>query len=170
MRLLALKIGSANFTAGHLIAGPGVAGIRRIPIPLNAAWETCRDLLINIADDDEVAAVGIACSGPIRTPDGAIAPPGISQWRSGFAIADAVRRTFPAATVEIASDRRCLRLAEQNITPVAGADMVLVGAGILALVTTSRLCHSLPALPMPNSAGMVRRPTWPITCHHTGPV
>ncbi|WP_433715712.1 hypothetical protein ACQP2U_18045 [Nocardia sp. CA-084685] len=65
MTVLALDIGPAEFAASRVSGGVGTGDIKRIPAPANAVWEGCRDLLLDVAGDDEITAVGIACPGPI---------------------------------------------------------------------------------------------------------
>lgn len=172
MSALALDIGPVTFAAGRITAWPGITGTRRIPTPAHAVWESCRELLLDVAGDDEIAAVGIACAGPIRHTTGLIAPAGIQSWRHGFALADAVRRMFPAATVEIATDCHCLMLAERHAGAQVDADTILAGAAILTR-TAGR-----PSVPPASCAGgklgidraaTGQHPSWHITCRHHKP-
>jgi glucokinase len=132
MSALALDIGPVNFTAGRVSARSAVVDVRRISTPVHAAWESCRELLLDVARDDEIAAVGIACAGPILDRTGFIASAAVLEWTSGFPLADSVRRLFPAAAVDIATDCHCLGLAERSAADAVNADTILAGAGILA--------------------------------------
>ncbi|WP_280378072.1 hypothetical protein [Nocardia wallacei] len=120
MTVLALAIGDAEFTASAVAAGIGASDIRRIPVPAAAKWNACRDLLLEIAGDDEITAIGIACPNPSDLP------------------AAAVRRMFPVAIVQVATRELCRLLAERSLGPVAGPEVVLAGAGILALLAEER--------------------------------
>jgi glucokinase len=128
MIILALQIGSTEFAASPITADVSKDEIHRVPIPARGVWETCRDLLLGIADgrNEEVVAVGIASPGPIDMTAGVIAPADIREWRTGFAIVDAVRKIFPAAKVTVALDGVCLGLAERNFGPIDGMMDVLV--------------------------------------------
>lgn len=112
--MLALEIGPQGFAACQLSEDSGEDDIRRSPIPVRAVWDSCRDLLVEVAGAGEVTAVGIACTGPIDMGAGVVAPPGIAEWRTGFGIVEAVRKLFPAATVRLALDGVCSALAEHH--------------------------------------------------------
>ncbi|MEV6338158.1 ROK family protein [Nocardia vinacea] len=114
MTILALEIGPEGFAAVRVDNDVEVEDIRRVPIPSGAAWATCRDLLREVAQDEEVTAVGIGSSGPIDMKAGVVAPAEIPEWRTGFALVDAVQKTFPVAAVQLALDGVCLGLAERN--------------------------------------------------------
>lgn len=144
MTVLALEIGAAGFAASRVAAGIGTRDVRRIPVPADGVWDACRDLLLDVAGDDEITAVGIACPGPIDKSAGVVAPAGIAQWCTGFGIVAAVRRLFPVAIVRMASDGLCLTLAERSIGSAAGAEAILTGAGILALIAEERATGCTP--------------------------
>ncbi|WP_433192043.1 hypothetical protein ACQP1G_25165 [Nocardia sp. CA-107356] len=144
MIVLALDIGPAEFAASRVDSAVGTRDIQRIPIPLNAVWDGCRDLLLDVAGDDEITAVGIACPGPIHKLAGMIAPAGIPQWHSGFDIVTAVRRLFPVAAVEVATDGLCVTLTERNLGGAHHSDAILAGAGILALLAAERMARNTP--------------------------
>ncbi|MEV6323913.1 ROK family protein [Nocardia sp. NPDC051787] len=144
MTVLALEIGAAGFAASRVAAGIGTLDIQRIPVPADGVWDACRDLLLDVAGDDEITAVGIACPSPIDKSAGVVAPAGITQWRAGFGIVAAVRRLFPVAIVRMASDGLCLTLAERSIGSAAGAEAILTGAGILALIAEERAIRGTP--------------------------
>ncbi|GAB2710135.1 ROK family protein [Nocardia thraciensis] len=114
MTLLALEIGPAGFAASRVADDVGEEDIRRHPVPDGAAWEVCRDLLLEVSGEDEVTAVGIASVGPIDMAAGVVAPPEIPEWRMGFGIVEAVQKLFPVASVQLALDGVCLGLAERN--------------------------------------------------------
>jgi hypothetical protein len=138
MKALALEIRPDIFLAGQVSEAAGLRCIERIRVPASAVWDTCRDLLLDAAGEDEIAAVGIACRAPINGSAGLVAPDGIVEWRGGFAIVAAVQRMFPAAVVEIATDCQCLMLAGRGCTPGWGSYTVLTGAAILALAAADR--------------------------------
>ncbi|MEV6341649.1 hypothetical protein AB0M12_43900 [Nocardia vinacea] len=144
MTVLALDIGPAEFAASRVGGGVGAWDIKRIPIPANAVWDGCRDLLLDVAGDDEITAVGIACPGPIDRSAGMIAPAGIPQWHSGFDIVTAVRGLFPVAAVEVATDGLCVTLTERNLGGAHHSEAILAGAGILALLAAERVARNTP--------------------------
>ncbi|MEU0504530.1 hypothetical protein [Nocardia sp. NPDC005998] len=144
MTVLALDIGPAEFAASRVAGRVCTRDILRIPIPANAVWDGCRDLLLDVAGDDEIAAVGIACAGPIDKLAGMIAPAGVPQWHSGFNIVTAVRRLFPVAAVEVATDGLCVTLTERNLGGAHRSEAILAGAGILGLLAAERVARNTP--------------------------
>ncbi|GAB2452335.1 ROK family protein [Nocardia tengchongensis] len=120
MTVLALEIGDGRFAACRVAPDVGTDQVRRISYPARAAWDSCRDLLMEVSAGGNVDAVGIACTGPIDMAAGVVAPTEIPEWRAGFAIVEAVRKVFPAATVPLALDGACLAVAEQNFGATQG--------------------------------------------------
>ncbi|WP_330257118.1 ROK family protein [Nocardia sp. NBC_00565] len=114
MTMLALEIGPHGFAASRVAEDVGEDDIRRSPIPARAAWDACRDLLLEVAGGDEVTSVGIGSAGPIDMAAGVVAPSEIAEWRTGFGIVEAVQKLFPAAPIHLAFDGVCLALAERN--------------------------------------------------------
>ncbi|MFI6773688.1 ROK family protein [Nocardia sp. NPDC050412] len=114
MTVLALEIGPEGFAVTRVADDAEAEDVRRAPIPSGAAWPTCRDLLLEVAQNQEVTAVGIASSGPVDMAAGVVAPADIPEWRTGFALTEAVQKTFPTALVQLALDGVCLGLAERN--------------------------------------------------------
>ncbi|MBF6172112.1 hypothetical protein [Nocardia blacklockiae] len=149
MTVLALAIGRAELAAAPVAAGVGPADIRRIALPAEAKWDACRDLLLEVAGDDEITAVGIACPGGIPSVSGEF-----SLRHTGFGIVAAVRRMFPVAIVQVATRELCRALAERNLGPVPGADAILAGAGVLALIAEERV----PRTSHRDTRGPTRRP------------
>src|ERR1700730_17066982 len=119
MTILALEIGPEGFAATRVADDVETEDIRRIPIPSSAAWDACRDLLLQVAQDTEVTAVGIGSSGPIDMSAGVVAPAEIPEWRTGFALVEAVQKLFPVATVQLALDGVCLGLGERNFGAIS---------------------------------------------------
>jgi glucokinase len=144
MTVLALDIGPTEFAASRVDSGVGTRDIQRIPIPADAVWDSCRELLLDVAGDDEITAVGIACPGPIDKMAGMITPALIPQWHRGFGIVAAVRRLFPVAAVEMATDGLCVTLTERNLGGVHHSEAILAGAGILALLAAERMARDTP--------------------------
>ena len=167
MRALALDIGVDNFFAGQVNTVVGLRDVETARIPATAVWVTCRDLLLDVAGEDEIAAVAIACRAPFQGSAGVIAPAGILEWRGGFAIVAAVQRMFPAAVVEIATDRQCLQLAGRYLTPGWGSHAVLIGAAILAVAAASRSGSRSQQCPGPRTLRPQTKqsPPWLVPCN-----
>jgi hypothetical protein len=143
MTALALTTGQAGFAAER-VTPIGDRTILRREIPAHGAWQSCRDLLLDAAGDDEITAVGITVPGAARLCAGVIAPAEIPEWRSGFDIVAAVQRTFPVATVRLAPIRLCIALAARRAGAIA-SDEGLAGAGLLALLAEDYAIRHSPA-------------------------
>ncbi|GAA5062326.1 ROK family protein [Nocardia callitridis] len=113
MTTLALEIGTKGFAASR-IEDDDPDSVRRIALPTSDAWARCRDLLLETARGDQVTGVGIGSIGPIDMPAGVVAPSEIAQWRTGFAIVEAVGKVFPSASVQLGFAGVCQALAERN--------------------------------------------------------
>lgn len=136
MTALALRIDAAGFAAGRV--DPGDSGeIHRRAVPTAAAWDSCRELLSEVVAGTEVSTVGIACAGPIDMGAGVVAPTEIRDWRTGFAIVDAVGALFPRATVQLALDGVCLALAERTLGATRGV------MDSLAISLSDRICGGI---------------------------
>ncbi|PKV79209.1 ROK family protein [Nocardia fluminea] len=139
MKVLALDIGATKFAAGVVDPHYRLHGVRRVAAACDDPWATCRDLLVAVADDNEVSAVGIGAAGPVDVPAGMIRPLNLAAWRGGFAVVEHVRALFPKAVVRLAIDGACLVLAEHRVGGLRGVDNGLaltvssgVGGGIVA--------------------------------------
>ncbi|GAA5104533.1 ROK family protein [Nocardia iowensis] len=131
MTLLALEIGATRFAACRVAEDIGVDDVAQIPVPDRAAWERCRELLLDVADPGEITGVGIAAAGPIDMGAGMVATVDVPEWRTGFGIAEAVRKVFPAAEVRLALDGVCRALAERQF----GATREVMDAVVLDVST-----------------------------------
>lgn len=132
MTALALVFRATEFAADRVV-GIGGRTLAWREIPAHGVWQSCRDLLLDVAGDDEITAVGIAAAGRIRMRAGVVAPAEILEWRRGFGIVAAVQRMFPVAAVQLAPGSMCAALAARGIGAVTSGDM-LAGAGLLALL------------------------------------
>ncbi|MFD4457178.1 ROK family protein [Nocardia sp. NPDC058480] len=139
MAVLALDIGATKFAAGLVDPHYGLHAVRRAAAASDDPWAVCRGLLVAVASDNEVSAVGIGSAGPVDVPAGVIRPLNLAAWRDGFAIVEQVRALFPAAVVRLAIDGACLALAEHRVGGLRGVDNGLamtvssgVGGGIVA--------------------------------------
>lgn len=138
MTMLALEIGPDVFAASRVADDVGADEIRRVSIPAHAAWGSCRDLLLEVAGGEDVTRVGIGSIGPLDMAAGVVAPPGIAEWATGFALVSAVEKLFPGAIVQLALDGVCLGLAERNfgamndvLDAVAVTVSDRIGAGVM---------------------------------------
>ncbi|MBC7301505.1 MAG: ROK family protein [Nocardia sp.] len=139
MAVLALDIGATKLAAGLVDPHYGLHGVRRVAAAAGDPWAVCRELLLAVAGDNEVSAVGIGSAGPVDVPAGVVKPLNLAPWRAGFAIVDHVRALFPDAVVRLAIDGACLVLAEHRVGGLRGVDNGLaltvssgVGGGIIA--------------------------------------
>lgn len=112
--VLTLEISATRVAVGTVRPDGSVHDIRHVAIPQREVWDACRRLLLEVADGDEVASLGIGSTGPIDMATGITAPTAIPEWHSGFDLAEAVRQLFPAARVGLAYEGACLALAERN--------------------------------------------------------
>ncbi|MFC4375864.1 ROK family protein [Nocardia halotolerans] len=139
MTALALDIGATKFAAGAVDPDFTLRGVRQVPVGSGDPWAVCRELLLDVAGDNEVTAVGIGSAGPVDVPAGVLRPLNLPRWRDGFAIVDHVRELFPRAVVRFAIDGACLVLAEHRVGGLRGVDNGLaltvssgVGGGVIA--------------------------------------
>ncbi|MEV5836406.1 ROK family protein [Nocardia sp. NPDC052112] len=139
MMVLALDIGATKFAAGVVSAGRKVRDVRRVDVPRESVWAACRDLLLEVAGDSTVSAIGIGTAGPVDVRTGVTRPLNIPEWKPGFPIVTEVQRLFPSAAVRFASDGACLVLAEHHVGALRGIPNGLamtvssgIGGGIIA--------------------------------------
>lgn len=139
MMVLALDIGATKFAAGVVHAGRKVRDVRRVDVPRASVWAACRDLLLEVAGDATVSAIGIGSAGPVDVRTGITRPLNIPEWKPGFPIVAEVQRLFPSAAVRFAIDGACLALAEHHVGALRGIPNGLamtvssgIGGGIIA--------------------------------------
>ncbi|MBF6302772.1 ROK family protein [Nocardia amamiensis] len=138
MTVLALDIGATKLAAGRVSLDGAVHQIRTTAVPASSVWGACRQLLLDVAADEQVECLGIGSAGPIDTMAGATAPPNISEWRTGFPVVAAAQKLFPNAAIRFAMDGVCLALAEQCFGAARGISDALamtvssgIGGGLL---------------------------------------
>ncbi|WP_328391677.1 ROK family protein [Nocardia sp. NBC_00416] len=134
MTILALEIGPTRFAAIEIADDVGSDQLQQIPVPQTGAWDQLRELALGIAAGREVAAVGIASSGPIDMSAGVVAPQEIGEWQVGFPLVESIEQLFPAASVALALDGVCLSLAERHFggtTEVMDSLSIYVGETIV---------------------------------------
>ncbi|MEU0875689.1 ROK family protein [Nocardia brasiliensis] len=139
MTVLALDIGATKFAAGIAQADRTVGGVRQVQVPPEAVWEACRALLLEVAGETTITAVGIGSAGPVDTRTGVTSPLNIPEWKAGFPIVASVRELFPGAAIHFAIDGACLALAEHHVGALRGVPNGLaltvssgIGGGIIA--------------------------------------
>ncbi|MFI6046014.1 ROK family protein [Nocardia sp. NPDC051321] len=139
MTVIALDIGATKFAAGVVRSGTTVQDVRRVEVPPEKVWDACRGLLLDVAGDMAITAIGIGSAGPVDVRTGITAPLNIPEWKSGFAIVAAVQELFPTAAIQFAIDGACLALAEHHVGALRGIPNGLamtvssgIGGGIIA--------------------------------------
>ncbi|MFE4455790.1 ROK family protein [Nocardia tengchongensis] len=120
MTELALEIGAGGIAAVRVADDVEDDDIRRIEVPPQQVWQSCEQLLREVADGGEVTSLAIACAGPIDMGAGIVAPAGVPQWRAGFDIVAAAQAAFPGAIVQLALDGVALVLAERTLGAMQG--------------------------------------------------
>jgi glucokinase len=120
MRVLALDIGATKFAAGVVHAGRQVREVRTVMVPAGGVWDSCRNLLLEVAGQERVTAIGIGSAGPVDVRSGIAAPLNLPEWSSGFPIVAAVQELFPEAVIRFAIDGACLALAEHHVGGLRG--------------------------------------------------
>ncbi|MGW6330852.1 hypothetical protein [Nocardia rhamnosiphila] len=137
LNLLALEVGDNGIAVARITDNDLPGLVVRVPTPPLDGWIVCRNLLLDVAGDDEITTIGIACPDPgSSTPD---TPTRSSeQWPAGSDLKNAVQRTFPAAVVYLAPYRTCVSLAESQNGGLPSDELALAGAGILALLAYKR--------------------------------
>ncbi|NKY31469.1 hypothetical protein HGA13_00060 [Nocardia speluncae] len=131
MKSLALEVGIKGIAAARITDEDLPVLVVRVPIPPLDGWIVCRDLLLDVAGDDEIAAIGIASLDPGSDTFAAPIPTTAAQWPTGSELKSAVQRTFPAAAIYVAPYRTCVSLAESHTGGLPSEELALIGAGIL---------------------------------------
>ena len=142
MTVLAMAIGNSTFAVAPVTVDLDAAQVRRLPVPVLTDWYSCRDLLLDVSGDDEITAIGISCPDTVY---GSMTAATMQRWRRGFTVVTAVRRLFPVAVVEVATDRLCETLAHRSFGAGCRVEPALAGAGVLALLAEERADGRLPA-------------------------
>ncbi|MGW0178863.1 hypothetical protein [Nocardia sp. NPDC003345] len=154
MTSLALEVGNTGIAVAR-IADNDVPGlVLRMPIPPLDGWIACRNLLLDIAGEDEIATIGIACRD-LDSSRPAAGPASAERWQKDSDLKSAVQRTFPAATIFSASYHLCVSLAEYHTGGLPPEKLALTGAGILArLASLRRLADGLERVASDSPAGI----------------
>lgn len=83
----------------------------RRPTATDDVWAACVAALREVADGEQVSAVGIGCAGPIDVRTATVSPLNIPAWR-GFPLVSSVAREFRDAAVRLGGDGACMAMAE----------------------------------------------------------
>jgi glucokinase len=113
-RVLALDVGGTKIAAGIVDRDGQVVRAVRVPTPTRSAdatWHAVADAVGQALRGEEVAAVGIACAGPVDAAAGTASPINVPEWRA-FPLRDRVADLVPGARVELAGDGVCMALGE----------------------------------------------------------
>ncbi|MBY8850494.1 ROK family protein, partial [Saccharothrix sp. MB29] len=108
--VLALDVGGTK-VAGALVERGGAV---RAGTPLGDAEETfaaVASVVDEVLAGEPVAAVGIACAGPVDATAGTVSPINVPGWRA-FPLRDRVGALVPGVPVELAGDGTCMALGE----------------------------------------------------------
>lgn len=143
MLTLALDIGGTTISAGLVDVGGALAhaGTRPTPAGENAeaVWAVVARLIADAMRwaGGVVAAVGVACSGPVDVASGTVSPINIANWR-GFPLRDRIAAVLPGASIWLGVDGMCQALGEQWRGAGRGAGFLLgmvvstgVGGGLV---------------------------------------
>ena len=142
MTVLAMALGTSTFAVAPVTVDFGAEQVRRLPVPALTDWYVCRDLLLDVAGDDEITAIGIACPDTVC---GSMTAASMRRRRGSFTVVAAMRRLFPVAVVEMATDRLCETLAQRAFGFGDRVEPALAGAGVLALLAEERADGRSPA-------------------------
>ena len=137
MAALALDVGGTKVAAA--LVGPDGALVRtaRRPTAIDDAWAACVAALWEVAEDEQVSAVGIGCARPIDGRTATVSPLNIPAWRN-FPLVDRVTQEFPGADVRLGGDGECMAMAEYRFGAGRGVPNLLgvvastgVGGGLM---------------------------------------
>ncbi|ORI16337.1 ROK family protein [Rhodococcus sp. 1168] len=133
MTALALDIGGTKITAAIVDADgrPGEALV--VSTPKVDVWQACSELLDTVVAGSDIAAIGIACAGPVDLVAGTVAPINIDEWKGGFGLTEEIAKKFPDATTRLAGDGGCAALGEHRFGAAQGVDnliSVVVSTGV----------------------------------------
>lgn len=134
--VLALDLGGTKLAAGLVEADGTLRGYRTLPTgtdPTGALQALLADL-----PGERLLGVGVSCGGPMRWPEGFIAPPNTPVWCEGFPLGQVLRERFVGLGVRLHNDVVCLAVGEHWKGAGQGVDALLgvvvstgVGGGIV---------------------------------------
>jgi glucokinase len=137
MAVLALDVGGTKVAAALVGSDGVVLRTARRPTATEDVWGACTAALQEVAQDEQISAVGIGCAGPIDVQAGTVSPLNILSWRE-FPLVDSVAREFPGADVRLGGDGACMAMGEYRFGAGRGVPNVLgvvastgVGGGLV---------------------------------------
>ncbi|MGM1063572.1 ROK family protein [Saccharothrix sp. Mg75] len=112
--VLALDVGGTKVAGALVERGGAVRRAVRAGTPLGDAEETfgaVAAVVDEVLAGEAVAAVGVACAGPVDAAAGTVSPINVPGWR-GFPLRDRVAGLVPGVPVDLAGDGACMALGE----------------------------------------------------------
>lgn len=132
MAVLALDVGGTKVAAALVDSDGAVLRTARRPTATDDVWAACVAALREVADGEQVSAVGIGCAGPIDVRTATVSPLNIPAWR-GFPLVSSVAREFRDADVRLGGDGACMAMAEYRFGAGRGVPSlmgVVVSTGV----------------------------------------
>lgn len=143
MPTLCLDIGGTKIAVGLFDTAGALVHSAQRPTPTGGGAEQVWDVVAALIADavrtagGSVAAVGIACAGPVDLSHGSVSPINIAAWR-GFPLCDRVAAAVPGVPVRLGGDGVCMALGENWLGAGRGAGFLLgmvvstgVGGGLV---------------------------------------
>ncbi len=138
--VLAVDIGGTKIAVG-LVNPEGAVLVRR-QAPTGPEPATTLDTLVSGVLDGSgagpLAGVGIGCGGPMRWPEGVVAPLNIAAWARGYPLRQRLAEQFPGIPVRLHNDALAFAAAEHWRGAARGYDNALgvvvstgVGGGLV---------------------------------------
>jgi glucokinase len=141
--VLAIDVGGTKLAVGLVDDSGQVRARREVPTP-DDPWPALQELVQSLADEarqlshGKLSGVGVGCGGPMRWPQGVVAPLNIPAWRNGFPLRDELARLFPQLPVRLHNDAIALAAGEHWRGAGQGIDAMLamvvstgVGGGLV---------------------------------------
>jgi glucokinase len=136
--VLAIDIGGTKLAAALVDPDGTVRRDERVPTGAQP-WPDLVALLERVRSGEDIVGVGVSCGGPMRWPEGWIAPLNTPAWRQGFGLGEALRRQYDGLPVRVHNDVVALAVGEHWKGAARGVDDVLgmvvstgVGGGIIS--------------------------------------
>ena len=108
--VLAVDIGGTKLDVGIVDAGGKILRRERVATEVDDPWPGLADLVRRVRGDDEVAAVGVGCGGPMAPGGETVTPLNIGGWRAFPLRAELSELTGVKAYVD--NDAKALALGE----------------------------------------------------------
>jgi len=141
---LALDVGGTKLAAGLVRSDGSVLRSARVATPVttdaDVVWDACTALLDQVLESDATAydVVGVGCGGPMRWPEGVVAPGNMPVWHEFPLLARVRERYAGARPAVLHNDAVALAVGEHRWGAGRGSDHVMgvtvstgVGAGLV---------------------------------------